>query len=85
MFIKIAAFEALEKVNRYKKSSFKPSLCCSTCSPDRDLTATNFPTLSLHTLTHTTSGQGTARSFSTALKKSPSRLLEFKIILFTFF
>jgi hypothetical protein len=84
MIIKIAAFEALEQVNRYNTSSLKPSLCCSTSSLDRDLTVSTFPTLSLAALTHATSGQGRARSLSTALKKSPSRLFEFKIIYFTF-
>jgi hypothetical protein len=32
MVIKIPAFEMSAKVNRYKKSSFKPFLGCSTCS-----------------------------------------------------
>jgi protein tyrosine/serine phosphatase len=75
-----AVFEELEEVNRYKKSSFKPSLCCSTCRPARDLTASIFSILNLTTLTHATSGQDRACSLSTALKKSPSRLLVFKII-----
>ena len=44
MVIKISAFEMLEKVNRYAKPSFKPSLVCSACSPACDQSCHGLPT-----------------------------------------
>ena len=68
MVIKIPAFETLENINRYMKSSSKPSLGCSACSPARDIAAAVFPPLGLDAMTQSArSGEGTARSLSAAL------------------
>jgi len=69
MFIKMLAFETLEKLNRYTKSSSKPSLGSNTCRQARYVAVVVFPTLGLVALTqNATSGQGKARSFPAELK-----------------
>jgi hypothetical protein len=85
-FINIPAFETLEKVNRYTKSSFKPSLGCSDSSPPCVLgVVAVFPPLNLAALTqHATSGQGTACSLSTAHKR-PSQVFKLEMISLIFF
>jgi len=79
-----SSFRIVRK-GRYEKFSFKAFLCCSTSSPDREVTAAIFPTFSLDALIHATSGQGSARPLSAALEKSPSRLFGFKIIYLYYF
>jgi hypothetical protein len=69
MVIEIPASEKLEKVNRYTKISFKPFMDCNACSAAHEVVAAVFPPLSLPALTQrATSGQGTACSFSAALR-----------------
>jgi hypothetical protein len=69
MFIKMLAFETLEKVNRYTKSFSKPSQGSNTCRQARYVAVVVFPPLNIAALTQcATSGQGKACSFSAALR-----------------
>jgi hypothetical protein len=68
MFIKMLAFETLEKVKRYMKSFSKPYLVSNTCRQTRYVAVVIFPPLDLAALTQcATSWQGKACSFSAAL------------------
>jgi hypothetical protein len=71
MVIKIPGFETSEKFNRYTKSLFKLFWAAEHAARPATVAVSLFPPLSLAAVTpRATSGQGTARSLSAALKES---------------
>lgn len=60
-------FETIEKVNKCTQFSCKPSVGCGTCTLAHELAAAFFPPLGLDVqIQHAKSGQGTARSLTSA-------------------